>query len=146
MRHTQLHQREETMPAGQNFRFVTVPLDQAQGVFFFQAEDGIRDGTVTGVQTCALPIWLDGPRGFFGPLPQDNRPVPANTWAEFCRQRRIGPMLRAAVDSGHLPAALAAGVEQIAARLPDLAGPDPRPSLLHGDAQQNNFVSTAAGA
>src|SRR6266481_8203658 len=26
--------------------------------FFFQAEDGIRDGTVTGVQTCALPISL----------------------------------------------------------------------------------------
>src|SRR5207245_5397243 len=25
-------------------------------VFFFQAEDGIRDATVTGVQTCALPI------------------------------------------------------------------------------------------
>src|SRR5207248_6394423 len=24
--------------------------------FFFQAEDGIRDRTVTGVQTCALPI------------------------------------------------------------------------------------------
>src|SRR5207245_8224013 len=24
--------------------------------FFFQAEDGIRDATVTGVQTCALPI------------------------------------------------------------------------------------------
>src|SRR5688572_31415074 len=28
--------------------------------FFFQAEDGIRDLTVTGVQTCALPIF----RGF----------------------------------------------------------------------------------
>src|SRR5256886_3448877 len=28
--------------------------------FFFQAEDGIRDLTVTGVQTCALPI-LEGP-------------------------------------------------------------------------------------
>src|SRR2546430_591713 len=26
------------------------------GDFFFQAEDGIRDLTVTGVQTCALPI------------------------------------------------------------------------------------------
>src|SRR5437763_16221402 len=26
--------------------------------FFFQAEDGIRDTSVTGVQTCALPIWL----------------------------------------------------------------------------------------
>src|SRR5437588_11111690 len=29
--------------------------------FFFQAEDGIRDHCVTGVQTCALPI-LDGGR------------------------------------------------------------------------------------
>src|SRR5437870_12955526 len=27
--------------------------------FFFQAEDGIRDGHVTGVQTCALPICGD---------------------------------------------------------------------------------------
>src|SRR5690625_6961414 len=27
-------------------------------LFFFQAEDGIRDGHVTGVQTCALPISL----------------------------------------------------------------------------------------
>src|SRR2546430_5399137 len=33
--------------------------------FFFQAEDGIRDLTVTGVQTCALPIsaaWRDPAR------------------------------------------------------------------------------------
>src|SRR2546430_5574711 len=29
----------------------------AEIIFFFQAEDGIRDLTVTGVQTCALPIW-----------------------------------------------------------------------------------------
>src|SRR6266508_1177175 len=29
-------------------------------VFFFQAEDGIRDGHVTGVQTCALPILRSG--------------------------------------------------------------------------------------
>src|SRR5256885_9420792 len=28
--------------------------------FFFQAEDGIRDYKVTGVQTCALPIWAEG--------------------------------------------------------------------------------------
>src|SRR2546430_3429088 len=27
--------------------------------FFFQAEDGIRDLTVTGVQTCALPIYIE---------------------------------------------------------------------------------------
>src|SRR5204863_3462882 len=31
--------------------------------FFFQAEDGIRDLYVTGVQTCALPIWPSGGRG-----------------------------------------------------------------------------------
>src|SRR5690348_6954579 len=42
--------------------------------FFFQAEDGIRDGRVTGVQTCALPISArrrtsvgDGARGTSGP-------------------------------------------------------------------------------
>src|SRR5205823_10811581 len=27
--------------------------------FFFQAEDGIRDKLVTGVQTCALPIYME---------------------------------------------------------------------------------------
>src|ERR1039457_873924 len=32
-------------------------------LFFFQAEDGIRDYNVTGVQTCALPIWRRGPGG-----------------------------------------------------------------------------------
>src|SRR5579871_6978590 len=31
--------------------------------FFFQAEDGIRDLYVTGVQTCALPISLERPVG-----------------------------------------------------------------------------------
>src|SRR5256886_10296819 len=44
--------------------------------FFFQAEDGIRDLTVTGVQTCALPILApvftlsrDAPAGTLTPLP-----------------------------------------------------------------------------
>src|SRR3712207_3121439 len=31
---------------------------QLFSIFFFQAEDGIRDIGVTGVQTCALPIWV----------------------------------------------------------------------------------------
>jgi fructosamine-3-kinase len=52
---------------------------------------------------------LDGPRGFFGPLPQDNRPVPANQWTAFFRDRRLLPLLRAAADSGHLPPGLAPG-------------------------------------
>src|SRR5207237_3175978 len=31
-------------------------VSTARSSFFFQAEDGIRDSSVTGVQTCALPI------------------------------------------------------------------------------------------
>src|SRR5436305_10689178 len=31
--------------------------------FFFQAEDDIRDADVTGVQTCALPIYCNQPEG-----------------------------------------------------------------------------------
>src|SRR5205809_7730987 len=34
-------------------------LRKACFFFFFQAEAGIRDVAVTGVQTCALPIWMD---------------------------------------------------------------------------------------
>src|SRR2546430_7175628 len=38
--------------------------------FFFQAEDGIRDLTVTGVQTCALPISLSS----------ESRSVSCSSW------------------------------------------------------------------
>src|SRR5205085_6535433 len=38
-------------------------FDRLCFVFFFQAEDGIRDLTVTGVQTCALPIFGFGVGG-----------------------------------------------------------------------------------
>src|SRR6267154_5937706 len=41
--------------------------------FFFQAEDGIRDGRVTGVQTCALPILVaDRPPALAGPYHGDD--------------------------------------------------------------------------
>src|SRR5690349_22740593 len=39
--------------------------------FFFQAEDGIRDLYVTGVQTCALPIWFGDVLPFFRRLETD---------------------------------------------------------------------------
>src|SRR2546422_7961207 len=41
--------------AQHSFISVAMPL-RLRSVFFFQAEDGIRDVAVTGVQTCALPI------------------------------------------------------------------------------------------
>jgi len=80
---------------------------------------------------------------YFGPLEQDNSQV--DDWATFYGEYRLRPRLKLAVDSGHLPADLAAKVEAIIARLPELCGPPVTPTLLHGDAQQNNFVSTATG-
>src|ERR1017187_7004642 len=49
-----------------------------RSAIFLQAEDGIRDTSVTGVQTCALPIYQDA-RGqeyttFFLPFLQSNDP------------------------------------------------------------------------
>src|SRR5437762_8799196 len=39
--------------------------------FFFQAEDGIRDTSVTGVQTCALPISFIGSRALVGRVDEE---------------------------------------------------------------------------
>src|SRR3989441_5799694 len=36
---------------------MTIRAVRSEFIFFFQAEDGIRDKLVTGVQTCALPIY-----------------------------------------------------------------------------------------
>lgn len=82
--------------------------------------------------------------GFFGPLPQDNQPLP--DWPTFYAERRLRPYLKLAVDAGHLSWALGQKVERIIRRLPALCGPAVMPTLLHGDAQQNNFISTEAGA
>src|SRR5438105_5558888 len=43
------------------FSVLVIRLSSLRLFFFFQAEDGIRDPLVTGVQTCALPI--SPPRG-----------------------------------------------------------------------------------
>src|SRR5207249_9142991 len=58
--------------------------------FFFQAEDGIRDRNVTGVQTCALPIlignWLawtcTGARKLPSPLPSSRLTTPGLLFVE----------------------------------------------------------------
>src|SRR4051794_41973115 len=70
--------------------------------FFFQAEDGIRDGRVTGVQTCALPIW---PR-----VPADPEggalPLPARLAREAERRPTGTPRVEevmAALGRGGLP-------------------------------------------
>src|SRR5215467_2722824 len=46
------------MPSIPNY-FIFIDSELIKGFFFFQAEDGIRDYKVTGVQPCALPIFDD---------------------------------------------------------------------------------------
>src|SRR5689334_24616957 len=52
--------------------------------FFFQAEDGIRDGTVTGVQTCAPPI-----SGFRHRWPNTNSPTAMMRWTGDRKSTRL---------------------------------------------------------
>jgi len=80
---------------------------------------------------------------YFGPLRMDN--TPTADWPTFYAERRLRPLLRLAVDGGKLGLEDARKVERLLARLPDLCGPVVAPALLHGDAQQNNFISTEAG-
>jgi protein-ribulosamine 3-kinase len=82
--------------------------------------------------------------GYFGPLIQDNTPV--DDWPAFYVERRLYPGLRLAVDSGNMPPAVIRQVEKLLSRVPQLCGPGVVPTLLHGDAQQNNFISTEKGA
>src|SRR2546427_7575687 len=51
-------------------RWPGMSVEIASLVFFFQAEDGIRDLTVTGVQTCALPISFGVGANSTGPCKQ----------------------------------------------------------------------------
>src|SRR5712675_717837 len=68
-------------------------------VFFFQAEDGIRDVAVTGVQTCALPICPDKRRGNFTRDRFDSRGVAQfvahkNRFQRRSEERRVGKECR----------------------------------------------------
>jgi protein-ribulosamine 3-kinase len=81
--------------------------------------------------------------GFWGPLHQDNSTSP--DWVTFYREQRLFPLLHTVIASGHIPTEVASRVERLATRLPELCGPDVTPTLLHGDAQLNNFINTEKG-
>src|SRR5699024_12136224 len=58
--------------------------------FFFQAEDGIRDRNVTGVQTCALPIYSRNACPFRSPrqiqvLGRKKKSEPVSHWEDQVR-------------------------------------------------------------
>src|SRR2546427_12939250 len=71
--------------------------------FFFQAEDGIRDLTVTGVQTCALPIYCRRAaarrRGAAVRLPGLGRGARHHGLHAVCRWRPPHPQLAAAAPA-----------------------------------------------
>src|SRR5690625_7985341 len=83
-------------------------------IFFFQAEDGIRDGHVTGVQTCALPIY-ETARG----APQALR-CPAPGTCPACSGCRAPQWSRAGAPPRPAPGP---PPRLAAARLPVLAAP-----------------------
>src|SRR5690606_39305961 len=58
-------------------------------IFFFQAEDGIRCFHVTGVQTCALPIWMWKSLDF-GKGCRMLRKSPQKGWTSRCTQGCLG--------------------------------------------------------
>src|SRR5258708_27590695 len=55
--------RRNAVPECKKVQGIATPAYTHGLVFFFQAEDGIRDDLVTGVQTCALPILRFGADG-----------------------------------------------------------------------------------
>src|SRR5699024_6228301 len=77
--------------------------------FFFQAEDGIRDRNVTGVQTCALPIYQA--------LVPDSLPAGAGGLTSWDKVPGPGPgdLERISGEDDHIPA-LATGVGDVAAQ------------------------------
>src|SRR5271169_225054 len=68
-------------------------------LFFFQAEDGIRDATVTGVQTCALPIFKAASKKTLE-MDLDDRPELEAGLETYAKDRR--PQVKP-VGSGYFP-------------------------------------------
>src|SRR5216683_6480251 len=94
--------------------------------FFFQAEDGIRDLIVTGVQTCALPILT----GLCASGSRAMPPKPRPAWLIA----RVGPAAAGELGGAPAPAALGWGGDCPSAaaqrldRRPPPAAPRPGPA------------------
>src|SRR2546430_11323547 len=104
--------------------------------FFFQAEDGIRDLTVTGVQTCALPISADPVgRGTAARLPAPVADCPFIGCREAARgvggqrEARAAPLprtLRGVGSRGHSAAGRSTRPSRAPPRRPPRLGSPPR--------------------
>ena len=79
-----------------------------------------------------------GEDSYWGDFRQSNRPL--DSWNTFFWERWIEPRIAHGLEEGHLPVALAREVERLAGRLDSVCGPRVDPSLVHGDAHQNNIL------
>src|SRR5438876_12270240 len=68
--------------------------------FFFQAEDGIRDGRVTGVQTCALPISLAVTNTMFTAVVERRREIGLRRVVGATRRQVVGWLIAEAASLG----------------------------------------------
>lgn len=82
-------------------------------------------------------------RAYIGRAPMRN--VPGTDWPAWYAEHRVLPYLRRAVDDGTIRPAEAALIEDVCARLPDLAGPAEPPARLHGDLWNGNVLWGADG-
>ena len=81
---------------------------------------------------------------FIADIPQPNGPLP--TWAAFHAERRVLHLGRRAVGAGLLPAGAGEKLERLAARMPELCGPEEPPARLHGDLWSGNAIADRAGS
>src|SRR5690625_5513900 len=69
--------------------------------FFFQAEDGIRDGHVTGVQTCALPIYQESEISLKSPKPVVASKISVRPgYSQTSRAGELGGSRRSTLNGG----------------------------------------------
>ena len=74
------------------------------------------------------------------PLPNDTPGQAATEWAQWYGEARLVPYIGIARDNGGLPAGDARLVEEVAARVVELAGPPEPPARIHGDLWSGNVL------
>ncbi|MEU3254308.1 fructosamine kinase family protein [Streptomyces sp. NPDC006997] len=98
---------------------------------------------LAALHAAGAPAFGAGPPGgsvdaYIGRAPMRNEP--GAEWAGWYAEHRVLPYLRQAVDAGAVRSADAGVVEEVCARLPELAGPPEPPARLHGDLWNGNVL------